>query len=341
MYFLRSDYSYEFPPDLIAHFPQEPRDHSRLMVIDRKTEIIDHLLFKDIKSLLSPQDQLVLNDTRVIPARVMGQKVGGGKVELFFLKEITQSVWQVMVKPSRKLTIGSSVEISSTFRATVIGNLGEGIKIVQCESEIPILDALFKWGQIPLSPYIKRKGDLLKDEESYQTIFGKKWGAVAAPTAGLHFTDELIADLEKKGVEKISVTLHIGLGTFKPLRADDIRAHEMHSEWCEISKESAERLNCKKGRRLCVGTSSCRTLESMATKDGFIQPGCKETSLFIYPGYQFKSTDLLLTNFHWPESTLLVMVSAFAGCDLIRKAYRIAIQNKYRFFSYGDAMLII
>lgn len=342
-HFLRSDYSYELPRDLIAQIPLEPRDHSKLMIVDRRTGRIDHGLFKDVESFLVAGDQLVLNDTKVIPARVSGRRKGGGEVELFFLKELAPYLWEVLAKPAKKLPVGSLVEISSSLQAIVIEDLGHGLKKVSCEGELSVMEALFRWGEIPLPPYIHREETRLQDRESYQTVYGEKLGAVAAPTAGLHFTKELIARIEGKGVEIIPVTLHVGLGTFQPLRVDDLREHKMQGERCEISEESAKRLNGGRGsgRRCCVGTTACRTIESMTGLDGLIQSGSFETTLFIYPGYQFQSTDLLLTNFHLPETTLLAMVSAFGGYELIREAYRVAVEKKYRFFSYGDAMAII
>ncbi len=354
-----SDFDYYLPQELIAQSPIEPRDASRLMVLDRKTGAIEHRTFHDFADYLVAGDVLVCNQSRVIPARLFGRKVpSGGKVELLLVAKRGEQVWEVLTK-GRKVRVGTQVELDRDggkgVVGEVIGQAGEGARLV--EFEVPIEPLLDDLGVVPLPPYIHEP---LEEPERYQTIYARVKGSVAAPTAGLHFTPQLMKELEAKGVEFAFVTLHIGLDTFRPVRTENLEDHTMHSEYCRLSAEVAERINQAKaegGRIIAVGTTSVRVLETVACRKSKIQspksnsnlkPGTWNlepfsgwTDLFIYPGYQFRAVDVLITNFHLPRSTLLMLVAAFAGKELIDSAYREAIQRGYRFYSFGDAMLIL
>ncbi len=333
-----SDFDYNLPKELIARYPVEPRDHCRLMVLDRKNKSIRHRIFKDIKEYIQEGDLLVLNDTKVIPARLIGKKETGAKIEVFLLRPVTEEIWEVLIKNIRKLKAGQKVIFGEDFSAFLIEKYTEGKALVKFEGK-DIKNLIKKYGHIPLPPYIERE-DEERDKDYYQTVFAKKEGAVASPTAGLHFTEELLEELEKKGVKISFVTLHVGLGTFRPIQTEDITKHKMHEEYYHIPEETIKAIQKtrEKGKKIiAVGTTVVRTLETYA------QTGKKEgfSNIFIYPPYKFKMVDALITNFHLPKSTLLLLVSAFAGRKFILKAYKEAVKEKYRFFSYGDAMLII
>lgn len=338
-----SDFYYDLPKELIAQDPLENRSSSRLMVLDRINNSIDNKIFTDVKTYLRKGDCLVLNDTKVIPARLLGCKTDtGAGVEVFLLKRISDNVWETLVKPGKKLRKGAEVTFGDgSFKCTITDVLEDGNRLVKFEYQGIFEERLDELGQMPLPPYITHE---LKDRDRYQTVYAKNNGSAAAPTAGLHFTKELLKEIEDMGVSIVYVTLHVGLGTFRPVKVDDVNDHVMHSEWISVTKEAAETINNVKsagGRVVCVGTTSCRTIESMANDDGIISPGSKDTSIFIYPGYKFKVLDGLITNFHLPESTLMMLVSALAGKDNIMAAYEEAIALKYRFFSFGDAMFIL
>lgn len=334
-----NDFDFHLPHDRIAQHPSEKRDHSRLMVLDRLTQSIAHHHFYDILHLLTPQDVLVINDTKVIPARLLGVKEDTDAViEVLLLKEIEPNMWEAMTKPARRVKIGTTVIFSHLLKAECVGIKDEGLRLFKMHYEGLFIEILEKLGTMPLPPYITEK---LFDNDRYQTVYAKDLGSAAAPTAGLHFTKELLQHLRNRGVEIIPITLHVGLGTFKPVQVDTIEQHHMHEETYTISEESALRLNkaLKEGKKItCVGTTSLRTLESNY-QDGF-HPGTYETSIFIYPGYRFKVVSQLITNFHLPKSTLIMLVSALAGREFILHAYREAVEKNYRFFSFGDAMLI-
>lgn len=334
-------YHYDLPQELIAQEPQENREQSRLLLLDRAKGQIQEHSFSYLRNFLQKGDELIFNDTRVIPARLFGKKKTGARVEIFLVKEVEKQVWDVLLKPAKKFTPGTEIEISPGFSARVLCNGLEGIKRLRFSCQKNFYQYLDELGQVPLPPYIQRKAEK-KDQENYQTVFAKNPGAIAAPTAGLHFSDSFLKDLEKKGVAFHFLTLHVGLGTFKPVNHSNLKEHKMHAEDLCISEQTAHRLNesCK-GRRICVGTTSCRALESASTEKGEIVGGARSTRLFIYPPYKFKYVDALLTNFHLPNSTLLMMVCAFSGYELTMQAYRYAVEKKFRFFSYGDAMLII
>lgn len=342
-YYKLSDYQYDLPQELIAQTPITPRDHSRLMVIDRKTGKIQDRHFYDLAEYLNAGDQIVFNDTKVIPARLIGRKTTGARVEFLLNRMQSEYVWDVMARPGRKLPPATQVEFSDALSAEILEELPDGMRRVRFTSAVPFFEILDKTGQMPLPPYIERVIIDPNDRTRYQTIYANSPGAVAAPTAGLHFTPELLNKIVAKGVTDIHVTLHVGMGTFKPVQTDDIRDHHMHQETVTVSSDAALKLNDKKvgAKRFAVGTTSCRSLESAASASGLIGSGNIETSLFIYPGYHFRSIDALLTNFHLPGSSLLMLVSAFGGYELIQEAYAHAIKEKYRFFSYGDAMLLI
>lgn len=338
-----SDFYYDLPKELIAQDPLENRSSSRLMVLDRINNSIDNKIFTDVKTYLRKGDCLVLNDTKVIPARLLGCKTDtGAGVEVFLLKRISDNVWETLVKPGKKLRKGAEVTFGDgSLKCTITDVLEDGNRLVKFEYQGIFEERLDELGQMPLPPYITHE---LKDRDRYQTVYAKNNGSAAAPTAGLHFTKELLKEIEDMGVSIVYVTLHVGLGTFRPVKVDDVNDHVMHSEWISVTKEAAETINNVKsagGRVVCVGTTSCRTIESMANDDGIISPGSKDTSIFIYPGYKFKVLDGLITNFHLPESTLMMLVSALAGKDNIMAAYEEAIALKYRFFSFGDAMFIL
>ena len=337
-----SDFYYDLPQELIAQTPLERRDSSRLLVLHKTDGAIEHRHFFDILDYLHEGDCLVMNDSRVIPARLLGKRVpSGGAVEVLLLTDKGDGIWECLVKPGRKLHEGAEISFGDgALTATVKEVLETGNRLVQFHYEGIFLEILERLGKMPLPPYIKEE---LQDGERYQTVYSKVNGSAAAPTAGLHFTKELLAEIAAKGIKLAYVTLHVGLGTFRPVKAEEITEHHMHSEFCMISRETAELLNETKrnhGRIVCVGTTSCRTLESLAEEDGTFSEKSAWTDIFIYPGYHFKAMDALITNFHLPESTLIMLVSAFAGYDHVMNAYQEAVQNRYRFFSFGDAMLI-
>lgn len=340
-----SDFYYDLPEELIAQHPSEKRDESRLLVLDRKTGQIEHRVFKNIVEYITPNDCLVINETRVIPARLYGKREGKDEaIEMLLLKDLGEKKWEVLVKPGKKCKIGTTLLFGTDeevlLKATVVEIKEDGNRVVSLEYEGILNEILDKIGLMPLPPYIHEK---LKEKERYQTVYSKVEGSSAAPTAGLHFTKELLAELEKRGVKIARVLLHVGLGTFRPVKEENIEDHKMHSEYYEISKEACDIINETKkrgGRVFCVGTTSCRTVESVADENGFLKPQKGNTEIFIYPGYRFKVLDCLITNFHLPESTLLMLVSALAGRENILNAYHIAVEERYRFFSFGDAMLI-
>ena len=339
-----SDFYYDLPQELIAQTPIEPRDMSRLMVIDKNTGEVEHKIFKDLTDYLRAGDCLILNDTRVIPARIYGvKKETGAVVEFLLLKQSENNVWECLCKPGKRAKIGTEFVFGEGIvECEVIDVTGDGNRKVQfkCDSK-EIYNILDKIGKMPLPPYITEE---LKNGELYQTVYSKELGSAAAPTAGLHFTKEMLKEIENKGIKIGYVTLHVGLGTFRPVKVDDVTKHKMHSEHYHISKETADLINDTKangGRVISVGTTSTRTLESVATKHGCICEDEDDTSIFIYPGYEFKCIDGLVTNFHLPESTLIMLISAFAGYDNVMNVYKIAVDEKYRFFSFGDACLFI
>jgi len=340
---LKSDYYYDLPPELIAQDPLLKRDNSRLMVLDKRTGKFSHRFFYEIGEFLQEGDCLVLNDTKVIPARLLGVKEDtGAAVEILLLKNRGNDIWEAIVKPGKKLKEGVTVSFGEgLLKAVITEVLQDGNRLVKFFYDGIWEELLDRLGLMPLPPYITHK---LKEKDRYQTVYARYDGSAAAPTAGLHFTKELLDDLSKKGIRQAFVTLHVGLGTFRPVKAENILEHHMHTEFCRISEEAAGLINETKraGKRvICVGTTSCRTIES-AAKAGSDLSSCEmDTDIFIYPGYEFKLTDGLITNFHLPESTLLMLVSALAGRENILNAYRAAIGEKYRFFSFGDAMLII
>lgn len=337
-----SDFNFELPEELIAQDPLEDRSASRLLVLNKETGETEHKIFKDIIDLFNPGDCLVLNNTKVIPARLLGVKEDtGAHVEVFLLKKLSKDTWETLVKPGKKLKPGARVIFGDgLLTATILDTMEEGIRKVLFEYDGIFEEVLDKLGEMPLPPYITHK---LKDRDRYQTVYARYDGSAAAPTAGLHFTKELLTELEAKGVRIAYVTLHVGLGTFRPVKVDDVANHHMHSEHYIITGEAADIINTTKengGRVICVGTTSCRTIESAADDTGKVIPGENDTQIFIYPGYSFKVLDALITNFHLPESTLVMLVSALAGKDNIMKAYKEAIDLRYRFFSFGDAMFI-
>jgi S-adenosylmethionine:tRNA ribosyltransferase-isomerase len=337
-----SDFYYDLPQELIAQTPLEKRDSSRLLVLDRETGDISHEHFFDLPKHLRPGDTLVLNDSRVLPARLYGHRVPtGGAVELLLLKDVGGGAWECLARPGRKLKPGAEISFGEgELTATIAEDLQEGKKLVQFHYEGIFLEILEHLGKMPLPPYIKEE---LQDGERYQTVYSKVTGSAAAPTAGLHFTKELLQEIQNMGVNLAYVTLHVGLGTFRPVSAEEVTDHHMHSEFCMISGETAALLNethQKDGRIICVGTTSCRTLESLVQEDGTFVEKSAWTEIFIYPGYRFKAMDALVTNFHLPESTLVMLVSAFAGREHVLNAYNVAVHQRYRFFSFGDAMFI-
>lgn len=337
-----SDFKFDLPEELIAQHPLENRDSSRLMVVDRETGEIKHEIFKNILDYLNKGDCLVLNNTRVMPARLIGEKFNsGGKIEFLLLKRIEGDKWECLAKPGKKAKVDSEFVFGNgILKARVVDIVEEGNRIVEFEYKGIFEEILDELGQMPLPPYITES---LEDKERYQTVYSKTVGSAAAPTAGLHFTKELLRSIEEKGVSIAYLTLHVGLGTFRPVKVEDIENHAMHSEFYIIDEENAEKINkCRKsgGRVIGVGTTSCRTLETVADENGHIAPRSGWTQIFIYPGYKFKVIDALITNFHLPESTLIMLVSALAGRDKIMKAYETAVTERYRFFSFGDAMFI-
>ena len=337
-----SDFNYYLPEELIAQTPLKDRTSSRLLVLDKKTGGISHKHFYDIINYFEPGDTIVLNDTRVIPARIFGHREGHeGKIEMLLLKEIHENTWECLIGPARKVTVGTTLVFGNgLLKAHVEDILEDGNRIVRLEYTGILYEVLDKIGVMPLPPYIKAT---LEDKERYQTVYSKIKGSAAAPTAGLHFTHDLLSKLKEKGVNIAYVTLHVGIGTFRPVKVDNVENHKMHSEYYEISEKTCQVINDTKKRGnkvVCVGTTSCRTLESAADENGVLHPNKTETSIFIYPGYKFKVVDNLITNFHLPESTLIMLVSALAGKDNIMAAYDEAVKQKYRFFSFGDAMYI-
>lgn len=337
-----SDFYYDLPEELIAQTPLERRDASRLMVLDRRTGEVTHRHFYDIVEYLQPGDCLVMNDSRVLPARLMGHRPTGGVVEVLLLRDLGDKCWECLCKPGRKMQPGNQVIFGDgELTATVREVREDGNRVVEFHYEGIFLEILERLGKMPLPPYIKAE---LKDQERYQTVYSREVGSAAAPTAGLHFTQELLDKIRAKGVSTAFVTLHVGLGTFRPVKAEEITDHHMHSELCMMNQETADLLNATRarcGRIICVGTTSCRTLESLVNPDGSFCAGSKWTEIFIYPGYTFKAMDGLITNFHLPESTLVMLVSAFAGREHILAAYKQAVEQRYRFFSFGDAMCIL
>ena len=340
---LKSDYYYDLPQELIAQDPLEDRSSSRLMFLNKKTGELSHHSFKDVIDFLNPGDCLVLNNTKVIPARLIGHKEEtGGTVEVLLLKRKENDQWETLVKPGKKARPGAKIVFGDgLLKAEVLDVLEEGNRLIQFTYDGIFEEVLDKLGEMPLPPYITHK---LQDKNRYQTVYAKYEGSAAAPTAGLHFTPELLAQIEKKGIRLAYVTLHVGLGTFRPVKEENLTNHHMHSEFYQVTKEAADIINQTKeagGRVICVGTTSCRTIESAAGADGKVVPGSDNTEIFIYPGYQFKVLDGLITNFHLPESTLIMLVSALAGREHVLHAYETAVENKYRFFSFGDAMIIL
>ncbi len=336
------DFNFDLPEELIAQHPLEKRDESRLMVLNKTSKEIEHKQFKNIIEYLNPGDCLVLNDTRVLPARLLGVKEGtGGKMEFLLLKRIDKYHWETLVKPGKKAKIGTRFNFGDGELKAEVTSISEGgSRIVKFEFQGIFEEVLDKLGEMPLPPYITEK---LEDKERYQTVFSKEVGSAAAPTAGLHFTEDLLKKIKDKGVQIAFVTLHVGLGTFRPVKAEAVEEHEMHSEYYVLNKETAEVINQAKekgGRVIAVGTTSNRTLESIADEKGRVYEQTGWTDIFIYPGYKFKIVDGLITNFHLPESTLIMLVSAFAGQDLVMSAYETAVKEKYRFFSFGDAMFL-
>ena len=336
-----SDFYYDLPEELIAQTPVEPRDSSRLFVYDRKTDGVSHKHFRDVYDLLNKGDLLVVNTTKVYPARIFAHTEHGGKVEVLLLKRQNLTDWEVLVKPGKKCREGVVLKINEELSVEILSRTEEGGRIVRFIFEGVFEDILSRVGEMPLPPYIREK---LKDQSRYQTVYCKKEGSAAAPTAGLHFTKDLIQRLKDKGVEFAEVNLNVGLGTFRPVKVDDLSDHKMHTEYFEITKENAEKINRakKEGRRvIAVGTTSVRTLESAANEDGTVNAVSGDTSIFIYPPYKFKVVDSLITNFHLPESTLIMLVSALSTREKTLELYRIAVEERYRFFSFGDSMFIL
>lgn len=339
----KADFYFDLPQELIAQDPLEDRSASRLLVLNKDTGAVEHHRFQEITNYLRPGDCLVLNNTKVIPARLLGVKEDtGAAIEVLLLKRRENDVWETLVKPGKKARPGTKIVFGEgALRAEVLEVVEEGNRLIQFSYEGIFEEVLDRLGEMPLPPYITHK---LQDKSRYQTVYAKYEGSAAAPTAGLHFTEKLLEEIRAMGVETAFVTLHVGLGTFRPVKAENLSDHHMHSEHYEITEETAELINRTKengGRVICVGTTSCRTIESAADKRGRVQAGCKDTEIFIYPGYQFKVLDCLITNFHLPESTLVMLVSALAGRENVLAAYREAVEERYRFFSFGDAMLII
>ena len=338
-----SDFDYELPEELIAQKPIEKRDESRLLVYHRDSKAIEHRRFYDIIEYLNEGDCLVINDTKVLPARLLGRRVDtGGKIEFVLLKQIDKNRWETLVKPGRRAKVGTRFSFGDGMLiAEVVDKVDEGNRIVEFEYEGIFEEVLDRIGIIPLPPYIHEK---LQNKDRYQTVYAEHRGSVAAPTAGLHFTEELLEKIQKKGVSIARITLHVGLGTFRPVKTEIIEQHKMHEEFFQVTPEAAELINSARkngGRVIAVGTTSTRTLESIADESGYVKPQFGKTDIFIYPGYRFKAIDGLITNFHLPKSTLLMLVSALAGREEILRVYREAVEKRYRFFSFGDAMLIL
>ena len=337
----KSDFYFDLPEELIAQTPLEKRDSSRLMCLDRVTGEVSHRVFTDLEELLRPGDCLVMNDSRVLPARLLGARESGGAVEVLLLRDLGEGRWECLTRPGRKTKPGVKLSFGSGELTAEVESVAEGgNRIIRFNYEGIFLEVLERLGKMPLPPYIKEE---LQDSERYQTVYSRELGSAAAPTAGLHFTRDLLDRISAKGVRECFVTLHVGLGTFRPVKEDEIEDHDMHSEFCIIPDETARIINETRrqgGRVVCVGTTSCRTLESFANEDGTVNPQSGWTNIFIYPGYKFKCMDALITNFHLPESTLVMLVSAFAGREHVLNAYAEAVRQRYRFFSFGDAMLL-
>ena len=338
----KSDFYFDLPKELIAEDPLEDRSASRLLLLDKNTGAVSHRVFRQITEYLRPGDCLVLNNTKVIPARLLGQREKtGGHVELLLLKRRQDDVWETLVKPGKKCRPGARISFGDgLLTAEVLETVEEGNRLVRFTYDGIFEEVLDRLGEMPLPPYITHK---LQDKNRYQTVYAKYEGSAAAPTAGLHFTQSLLEQITEMGVETAYVTLHVGLGTFRPVKEENVLEHHMHSEFYQVTDEAAQKINRVKekgGRIICVGTTSCRTVESAADENGIVRPGCAQTDIFIYPGYRFKVLDGLITNFHLPESTLVMLVSALAGREHVLAAYREAIRERYRFFSFGDAMFI-
>lgn len=337
----KQDFWYELPEELIAQTPLLQRDASRLMVLGRDNGDVTHRHFYDVIDYLQPGDCLVMNNSRVLPARLLGHRPTGGAVEVLLLRDLGEKRWECLVKPGKKMQPGQNVVFGNgELTATVAAVQDDGNRVVEFHYEGIFLEVLERLGKMPLPPYIKAE---LEDQERYQTVYSRETGSAAAPTAGLHFTTDLLERIQEKGVKTAFVTLHVGLGTFRPVKAEEITDHHMHAELCMISRETADILNETRrngGRIVCVGTTSCRTLESLVNEDGTFEEKSKWTEIFIFPGYRFKAMDAIITNFHLPESTLVMLISAFAGRENVLRAYKEAVEEKYRFFSFGDAMYI-
>ena len=338
-----SDFDYNLPEELIAQTPVEPRDHSRLLVYDRADGSIQHLHFYDLPRFLNAGDVMVINDTRVIPARLLGEKEETHvPVEILLLKRLEKDLWEALVRPGRRLAPGTWCSFGDgLLRAEIVDRAPEGARLVRFHYQGVFEEILDRLGQMPLPPYIHER---LQDRERYQTVYAREEGSAAAPTAGLHFTPELLETIRQKGVDIVPVLLHVGLGTFRPVKEEDVSQHQMHVEHYEVTPEAAERINRARAeghRCVCIGTTSVRTLETASTEDGLVHAQNGDTGIFIMPGYQFKATDALVTNFHLPQSTLLMLISALMGREEALRVYNIAVEEKYRFFSFGDAMLIL
>lgn len=337
----KSDFYFDLPEELIAQTPLQQRDQSRLMLLDKESGAISHRRFYELPELLREGDCLIMNDSRVLPARLLGTRLSGGSVELVLLRDLGDGRWECLSRPGRKTKPGTQLQFGGGELTAEVEAVAEGgNRIVKFHYEGIFLEVLERLGKMPLPPYIKEE---LQDAERYQTVYSREIGSAAAPTAGLHFTEKLLDSIRAKGIKTGFVTLHVGLGTFRPVKEEEIEDHDMHSEFCMIPEETAQLINETKargGRVIAVGTTSCRTLESFATEDGYMKASSGWTNIFIYPGYRFKCIDALITNFHLPESTLIMLVSALAGRENVLHAYHIAVEEKYRFFSFGDAMLI-
>ena len=336
----RSDYFYQLPQELIAQTPAEKRDFSRMMTLERSSGKTDDKHFYDIIDLINPGDCLVLNNTKVIPARVFGKNKSGREIEMLLLRDRGDDIWECLLRPAKKVKLGETISFGEELVGRVIKIIEDGNRLIKFEYKGIFIEILERIGTTPLPPYITSRAS---DPSRYQTVYAKLDGSAAAPTAGLHFTEELLQKLAEKGVDIAFITLHVGLGTFRPVKEDDLSKHIMHTEWYEISDEAAKKINKAKkngGRVISVGTTSCRTLETVATKYGEIRADSGDTDIFIYPGYEFKCIDALITNFHLPESTLIMLISAFSSREAVLEAYREAVEKRYRFFSFGDAMYI-
>lgn len=341
--FALSSYQFELPKELVAKYPCTPRDSSRLMIVNRSTGGISEVVFRELVELLHSGDSLVFNDTKVIPARLIGKRESGGEAELFLTRRVSNDIWEALVRPAKKLPEGASITFSPELACKILSTMPNGSRCVRFLYEGDFEKLLEKYGQIPLPHYIDRAVEPLLDSESYQTVFARYPGAVAAPTAGLHFTQAMLNGLEARNVKQTTLTLHVGVGTFRPVQTEDIRDHQMHTEQIQISAEASRFLSHRDSTKtqICVGTTTCRALEALVGSAGMIPAGEYETNIFIYPGYPFKYVRSLLTNFHLPGSSLLMLVCAFAGYELAMEAYSKAIKERFRFYSYGDAMLIL